>query len=70
VQRLRICNHLIKNMASLDSNAKDEHLEYLRIEDNGTILAVFSDDSEIDISKLFPQTILEDYKEHHILEQC
>lgn len=69
MQRLRLC-HQSNNAFAAVANSNDGHLNYLRIDDNGTIVAVFKDNSEIDISELFPQAVLDDYKEHHILESC
>ena len=70
MKRLRIANHLIKNTTSLCDSALQEHLHYVRIEDDGRVFAVFTDNSVIDISELYPQAVLDDYSEHHILESC
>ena len=70
MKRLRLSSNSNNIFSSLDSNSEHGNLDYLRIEDNGTILAVFTDDSEIDISELFPVTVLDDYKDHKILESC
>jgi len=70
MKRLRLSGNSNNMFGSLNSNSDNGHLDYLRIEDNGTITAVFTDDSEIDISELFPVTVLDDYKDHKILESC
>jgi len=70
MKRLRLCNKSNSRYNSLHHNSDNGSLEYLRIEDNGSIFAVFTDDSEMDVSELFPQTTLDDYKDHHILETC
>ncbi|MDH5359859.1 MAG: hypothetical protein OEX03_04800 [Gammaproteobacteria bacterium] len=70
MKRLRLCNKSNTRYNTLHHNDNNGSLEYLRIEDNGSIFAVFTDDSEMDVSELFPQTTLDDYKDHHILETC
>lgn len=70
MKRLRLCSQSNNAFNIFDNNSSNGHLEHLRIEDNGIILAVFTDDSEIDISELFPLAVLDDYKEHNILESC
>ena len=70
MKRLRLCNKSNGRYDTRHHNSDNGSLEYLRIEDNGSIFAVFTDDSEMDVSELFPLTTLDDYKDHHILETC
>ena len=70
MKRLRLCNKSNSRYNTQHHDSSNGSLEYLRIEDNGSIFAVFTDDSEMDVSELFPQTTLDDYKDHHILETC
>lgn len=45
-------------------------LSHVYIDDADHIIAVFSDDSEMDVTNLFSEAMIQDYSDHSILKRC
>jgi len=70
MKRLCLSSKLNNGLLSFKTSDAESCLTHLRIDDNDCVYAVYSDNSEMDISELFPTAILDDYKDHKILEVC
>ena len=44
-------------------------LSYLHLQENGSVVAVFTDNSSMDVTELFPAAIIDSYRSHNILVQ-
>ncbi|MBD3671674.1 MAG: hypothetical protein HUJ29_12965 [Gammaproteobacteria bacterium] len=69
MQRLCLSHHYTHQLVS-PSTEDINTLSHVRIDDNGNIIAVFNDDSELDVTSLFSESMIDDYREHKILERC
>lgn len=45
-------------------------LSHVRVDDGGKIIAVFKDESELDVTDLFSESMIDDYRDHSVLEHC
>ena len=58
------------NWVSGNSHEAMNVLSHLQLQDNGTVIAFFIDQSSMDVTELFPASIIESYRSHHILVRC
>jgi hypothetical protein len=42
-------------------------LSHLHLRENGSIVAVFTDDTSMDVTELFPKSVIDSYRSHNIL---
>jgi flagellar hook protein FlgE len=71
MQRLCLARNFETELfANSDSHTQMNKLSHVRIDDDGNIIAVFSDNSELDVTALFSAAMVEDYREHAILVRC
>jgi len=70
MERLRIAKDFGKKTSTNDKNSKMDTLSYVQVDDNGRIIAVFNDNTTMDVSELFSSSMINDYKNHNILVRC
>ncbi|MBD3671672.1 MAG: hypothetical protein HUJ29_12955 [Gammaproteobacteria bacterium] len=70
MERLRIASNMIKRAFDSNDSKEMDTLDYVQVDDNGNIVAVFSDNTTLDVSELFSSSMINDYKEHNILVRC
>jgi hypothetical protein len=70
MERLRIAMDVSKASFSSPHASNMDGLDYVQVDDNGSIIAVFNDNTTIDVSELFSSSMINDYKNHKILVRC
>lgn len=71
MERLRIAPEIGNKMIHATDKVSDlDTLAYVQVDDNGSIIAVFNDNTEMDVSELFSNSMINDYKNHKILVRC
>lgn len=70
MQRLCLSRQFEQQLfTNADSNTMTS-LSYIRIDDADHIIAVFSDDTEMDVTTLFSESVIDDYRAHDVLIRC
>jgi len=70
MERLRIAMDVGKQVERPERISGMDTLSYVQVDDNGCIIAVFNDNTTIDVSELFSSSMINDYKNHNILVRC
>ncbi|MBD3671673.1 MAG: hypothetical protein HUJ29_12960 [Gammaproteobacteria bacterium] len=72
MSKLKLSPHLTKKTNWVSGNHYDEmdRLDHISLEENGRIVAVFTDQTTMDVSDLFPLEIITSYRSHDILIHC
>lgn len=69
MMRLKLAPELLDRTqwVSGKNHADMNTLSYLSIQENGTVIAVYTDNSSMDVTELFPASIIDSYRSHNIL---
>lgn len=70
MERLRIAKDFGNKTSTSEKKTRMDTLSYVQVDDNGRIIAVFDDNTTMDISELFSSSMINDYKSHNILVRC
>jgi hypothetical protein len=70
MQRFCLSRQLEDRLSSTGSHHALNTLSHVYIDDADHIIAVFSDDSEMDVTNLFSEAMIQDYSDHSILKRC
>jgi hypothetical protein len=70
MERLRIAINLANRELQNNKHSNLDSLAYVQVDDNGSISAVFNDNTVMDVSELFSSSMINDYKNHKILVRC
>jgi len=70
MERLRIAKDFGNKASGKENKIGMDTLSYVQIDDNGRIIAVFDDNTTMDVSELFSSSMINDYKNHNILVRC
>jgi len=69
MENLKLAPQLLNMTPKLSGNSHETMnlLSHLQIQDNGSVFAFFIDHSSMDITELFPASVIESYRSHNIL---
>jgi hypothetical protein len=70
MERLRIATDISNKAVNPSNHSNMDTLAYVQVDDNGSIIAVFNDNTTMDVSELFSNSMINDYKNHKILVRC
>lgn len=70
MERLRIATEIASKASYTDRQNAMDTLSYVQVDDAGRIIAVFNDNTTMDVSELFSSSMINDYKNHKILVRC
>jgi hypothetical protein len=72
MHRFKLSPKLIGKTEWVSGNTYEDMngLSHLSLQEDGRVLAVFTDDSTLDVTELFPAAIIDSYRSHDILIKC
>lgn len=72
LEKLRLSPELATKRHRINGNTYEEMdcFSYLNLYRDGRVVAVFKDDTTMDVSELFPQELIGSYQSHQILIPC